>query len=147
MLQPATQHAAGCCIWSKAVYALQVLDLGTGTGDNAIWLGQQGLAVTGVDLSADAIKIARKRLAEAGAKAPQDVTFLQADATQLQSAMGTQQFDVALDAATLHGLPTALRPLYVKSLTLHVRPNLPVGAIFVRCCRQGRNAPDRSVID
>jgi SAM-dependent methyltransferase len=39
----------------------RVLDVGSGTGTNAIWLAQQGADVTGVDISAAAVERAQKR--------------------------------------------------------------------------------------
>ncbi len=45
----------------------RALDLGTGDGRNAIWLGQQGWQVTAVDFSTVAIDRARARAVSAGA--------------------------------------------------------------------------------
>lgn len=42
------------------------LELGCGTGTNAIWLAQQGFTVTAVDLSSLAIERATRKVAEAG---------------------------------------------------------------------------------
>jgi SAM-dependent methyltransferase len=43
----------------------KALDIGCGTGDNAIWLSQQGFQVTGVDASENAIEKAREKAAHA----------------------------------------------------------------------------------
>ena len=119
----------------KKDLSAQVLDLGTGTGDNAIWLGNSGLAVTGLDLSGEAIAIANKRLAAAGVEAIRHVTFMQADASDLRPVLGTQQFDSALDSAVLHCLPLALRPVYIRSLTPHVSPPGSIAALSAaHCC-------------
>ncbi len=37
------------------------LDIGCGTGDNVIWLSQQGFKMTGIDISSTAIEIARHK--------------------------------------------------------------------------------------
>ena len=42
----------------------RVLDIGCGTGSNAIWLAEQGFQVTGMDISSSAVKIAEQRAAE-----------------------------------------------------------------------------------
>jgi len=39
----------------------KVLDIGCGTGDNAIWLQKQGFTVTGIDISKLAIEAAEKK--------------------------------------------------------------------------------------
>src|SRR5579859_5894669 len=41
------------------------VEVGCGTGDNAIWLAQRGFRVVGVDLAEIAIEKARKKAAEA----------------------------------------------------------------------------------
>ena len=45
----------------------KALDIGCGTGDNVIWLSQQGFQVAGVDFSDIAIERAREKAARAGA--------------------------------------------------------------------------------
>jgi SAM-dependent methyltransferase len=44
----------------------RVLEVGCGTGTNVLWLGRRGFDVLGLDISAEAVKIARQRAAEAG---------------------------------------------------------------------------------
>ncbi len=38
-----------------------VLEIGCGTGSNTIWLAEQGLEVTGLDISSSAVSMAKKR--------------------------------------------------------------------------------------
>src|SRR5438128_12274807 len=54
----------------------RAIELGCGSGTNAVWLAQQGFEVTAVDLSPLAISRGRERAASEGAK----VRFLCADA-------------------------------------------------------------------
>jgi hypothetical protein len=58
----------------------RAIDLGSGTGWNCIFLAQHGFQVTGVDYSAAAIDLGRRRAQEAGAQ----VDFIQDDLTDLQ---------------------------------------------------------------
>ena len=44
------------------------LEIGCGTGASAIWLAQQGFAVTAVDVSKEAIRRVRQKAAEAGVR-------------------------------------------------------------------------------
>lgn len=72
----------------------KVLDVGCGTGDNAIWLAGQGYEVVACDLSATAIRLAREK---EGADA---CRFLVADF--LADEIPGDPFDFAFDRGCLH---------------------------------------------
>jgi len=95
----------------------RALDLGCGTGTNAIYLAQHGFQVVGVDYVAKAIAQAREKAQQAGVS----VTFHVGDVSDL-SFLGDQQFDLALDIGCFHGIPKESRPAYVSSLAAHTRP-------------------------
>ena len=76
----------------------RALDLGCGTGTNVITLVQHGWQVTGVDFAARAIKIARKRVEEAGEQAE----LLVNDVIDLSNLTGP--YDFILDLGCFHGL-------------------------------------------
>jgi SAM-dependent methyltransferase len=59
----------------KAIRPCTAIELGCGTGTNAVWLAQQGFAVTAVDLSPLAIEAAQRRAHDAGV----DVHFVVGD--------------------------------------------------------------------
>ena len=56
-----------------------ILDIGCGLGDNAIYLAKNGYPVTGLDISSTALSTARQRADDAGV----EVTFAVADSTKL----------------------------------------------------------------
>jgi SAM-dependent methyltransferase len=58
----------------------RTIELGCGTGINAVWLAQQGFEVTAVDISPRAIEKARERAAAAGVK----IRFAVADVLDLK---------------------------------------------------------------
>src|SRR5215813_7180231 len=62
----------------------RAIDIGCGTGTNVITLAKAGWKVTGIDFAPRAIKIARKKLNQAGVQAE----LLIQDATKLQGITG-----------------------------------------------------------
>ena len=93
-----------------------VLDIGCGLGDNAIYLASRGHSVTGLDGSAAAIEEARRRAAGAGVT----VTFDVADATELRGYEG--RFDTVVDSALYHCLDDDGRQAYIAALYRATRP-------------------------
>jgi len=73
---------------------LDVLDLGGGTGGDAVRLAQQGHRVTVVDPSPDALASLHRRGVEAGLAAP--VHGVQGDATDLLDHVGPATFDLVV---------------------------------------------------
>jgi SAM-dependent methyltransferase len=102
----------------------EVLDIGCGLGDNAIFLASRGHSVTGLDGSPAAIELARGRAAEAGVlKSPAasaGVMFDVADATDLTGYDG--RFDTVVDSALYHCLDDDGRQAYAASLYRATRP-------------------------
>ena len=93
-----------------------VLDVGCGPGDQAIWLASRGLSVTAVDMVPNALAMARERAAKAGAS----VRFELGNALELEKLGRT--FDTVLDSGLFHVFDDALRARYVESLGRVVRP-------------------------
>jgi uncharacterized OsmC-like protein/predicted O-methyltransferase YrrM len=92
----------------------RALDLGTGEGRNAVWLAEQGWAVTAVDFS----QVALDRGAAIARRSGVDVEWVRADLTQYRPAAAAFDLVVILylhlppDArrGTLEQAATALRP-------------------------------------
>jgi len=84
----------------------RLLELGCGTGTNAVYLARQGFEVTAVDGSREAIERAEARLAaESAGGATLPVGFHVADVTALPAALGTgdnEPFDVLFDRGCYH---------------------------------------------
>lgn len=102
----------------------EVLDVGCGTGENALFLAARGHAVLGLDAAAGAIAKARAKAAERGS----DVKFVVGDALDLARLGRT--FDTALDVGLLHCLQPDERRAYAASLRAALRPG---GRAFLLC--------------
>jgi 2-polyprenyl-3-methyl-5-hydroxy-6-metoxy-1,4-benzoquinol methylase len=92
------------------------LDLGCGTGTNAITLARLGWQVTGIDFAPRAIRSARIKAAKAGVH----VRFYVADVTRLDWLTGA--YDYVLDIGCLFTLREQDRIAYARELTRLIRP-------------------------
>ncbi len=88
----------------------RAIDLGCGTGANAIYLAQKGFEVTGVDYAAVAIEKARTRARDSRVQ----VDFIVDDLTRLCHVSGT--FDFLLDYGVLDDLRLGERKLYLHNI-------------------------------
>ncbi|OBG85307.1 methyltransferase type 12 [Mycobacterium sp. E802] len=92
------------------------LDLGCGTGDNAVYLARNGWQVTGVDYVDKPLKKARDK---AGTL---PVRFVKADVTQLSSSGLGAGFGLIIDSGCLHGMSGADRDAYVREVSAVAAP-------------------------
>lgn len=99
----------------------RALDLGCGTGTNAIFLAQHGFQVVAVDFSRQAIARARDK----ARRAQVAIDFYVADVTQLDFL--NPPFDFVLDIGCLHGIKLAQRTRYAEHLARLTR----AGAVFM----------------
>jgi len=86
----------------------RALDLGCGTGTNAVYLARHGWEATGVDFVPGAVARARKRAHACGSNA----RFVAGDVTRLGDLGVVGPFDLVLDIGCFHGIPEALRSAY-----------------------------------
>ncbi|GAB2690250.1 class I SAM-dependent methyltransferase [Nocardia thraciensis] len=87
-----------------------VLDIGCGPGDTAVYLAAHGYRVTGLDAAPTAIELARSRAAARGVQ----VEFAVADATELTGY--DDRFDTVVSGSLLHCLDPARRRAHVSAL-------------------------------
>ncbi|CAJ1494251.1 class I SAM-dependent methyltransferase [[Mycobacterium] kokjensenii] len=88
------------------------LDLGCGTGDDAIYLAQNGWTVTGVDFAPRALEAARDK-ADAGKVS---VRFVCADIAELAAADVGGDFALVIDSGCIHGMNDKDRIAYARSV-------------------------------
>jgi SAM-dependent methyltransferase len=93
----------------------RALDVGCGAGVYSVWMAQQGMEVTGIDLFLQAIEMARARAAQQGAH----VTFVVED---LFSYAPERPFDLVFDSGCLHSLVGGSVPAYRAQLLKWLAP-------------------------
>jgi len=106
-----------------------VLDIGCGLGDNAVYLAENGHKVTGLDISPTALITAERRAKDAGV----DVTFAVADSTKLDGY--TDAFDTVIDNGMFHCLDDDGRRSYTAAVHRATRP----GATLLLSCFSDAN--------
>ena len=112
------------------------LDLGTGPGTQAMQLARRGFAVTAVDISEAAIRLAREKAEAQGLT----VTWQQDD---ILSTRLTGLFDLIFDRGCFHVLPPERRQDYASTIAGLLKPG---GYLFLKCFSQlqpGTQGPHR----
>jgi SAM-dependent methyltransferase len=95
----------------------RAIDIGCGTGTNAVYLAQRGFSVLGLDVSRRAIALAKRRARQAGVTCD----FQAFDATRLERLAPTDTFDLALDIGCFHALSADGQRRYAASLSQRLR--------------------------
>ncbi len=101
-----------------------ILDIGCGLGDNAVYLAKNGYTVTGLDVSPTALITAERRAHDAGV----DVRFAVADSTRLDGY--TDAFDTVIDSGMFHCLDDDGKRSYAAAVHRATRP----GATLLMSC-------------
>ena len=101
-----------------------VIDVGCGTGENALELSGRELPVLGIDAAPRAVEKARAKATERALPAE----FLVADALSLGSL--DRRFNTALDCGLFHVFEDRERPPYVASLASTLQPG---GVLHLLC--------------
>jgi SAM-dependent methyltransferase len=105
-------------------FAGTVLDVGCGTGENALYIAGQGLKVLGIDVAPTALALARAKADARGVQAD----FAPADGLHLRR-LG-RKFQTVLDCGLFHTLDDEERGQYVASLAAATENG---GALHVLC--------------
>ncbi len=112
----------------------RALDIGCGTGTNAIYLARHGWEVVGVDFTGRALAIARRKATAAGVP----VRFVQGDATRLGTLGLGGGFDLLLDIGCFHGVPAERRAAYAAGVAALARPG---ATLLLFCFRAADGGP------
>lgn len=102
------------------------LDLGTGTGTQAVELSRRGFDVVGTDISEPALNLAR----EYAQKEEMPVNFMFDNI--LSTRFNKNRFDYVLDRGCFHILKPDQRELYIRTLHTIIKRR---GVLFLKCFR------------
>lgn len=117
-------------------YPKFVLEIGCGTGTNAIWMASHGCAVTTTEIAPTAMQAAQKKAAEAKA----DISFHLIDICETTPVEESTQ-DFAFDRGVYHIIEKAKRNLFVERVATALKP----GALWLSisgCKDEYRENPD-----
>jgi len=90
----------------------RALDIGCGTGDNAIMLAMSGCDVTGIDLARDAISNAKTKAIECHVK----VNFVIGNVLQMERLFMEDEFDIVIDSGLFHVVTDEERPVFARQV-------------------------------
>jgi SAM-dependent methyltransferase len=113
----------------------RALDIGMGQGRNAVALAVKGWTVTGFDVSAEGLAVARAQAARAG------VTLTAIEDTDEHFDPGTNQWDLI---AVIYGPGSIAEPAYVARLLRALKPG---GLVVVESFASDRTAAQRRPVD
>jgi 2-polyprenyl-3-methyl-5-hydroxy-6-metoxy-1,4-benzoquinol methylase len=97
-------------IEERATPAGRALDIGCGTGSDAVYLAEQGWAVTAVDGVGQALSKARARAQSRGVQ----VSWVQGDVCRLEQLDIGNDFDLMLDRGCFHDFTDEQRDQYAR---------------------------------
>jgi SAM-dependent methyltransferase len=99
------------------------LDVGCGTGDNAILLARSGFEVSSFDLVEKAVEIAKERISRSG-DLPGSIQLFQASVFDLdRTPIAGAKFDTVVDSAVFHCIgDDAAQRHYVAAIARCARP-------------------------
>jgi SAM-dependent methyltransferase len=95
------------------------LDVGCGTGTQAVYLADHGWRVTGVDAVERALSRARDRARRSGV----EVSWVAGDVTRLSTLGLDERFDLLFDRGCFHDLSDAAREGYVSGVSERAAPD------------------------
>lgn len=100
---------------NRPVQPCHALEIGCGTGDNTVWLAQQGFGVTACDLSQTAVEQARQKATAARAQCSFEV------ADFLEAKISGMPFGFAFDRGCLHSIDTQEgRKQFARNVAAHL---------------------------
>ncbi|MFX1481790.1 MAG: methyltransferase domain-containing protein [Promethearchaeota archaeon] len=111
----------------------RVLDVGSGPGENTIFLAEQGFSAVGIDFTPEAVEIARNRAVQHGV----DVEFVLGNVLNLEQFFLTNTFDYVIDSGLFHSVHPEDLDRFVKQIKCVIKP----GGVYYMLCFSDKEPP------
>ena len=128
---PSTE-LVGYILGARLPSRARVLDLGCGTGADAIFLAKQNLEVHAVDFSKEALLLAERRAAQ------ENVVVDWRECSALDTPFDDGYFDLITDRGCFHHIGGARRRQYAVEIARILKPG---GVLFLRGCQASDDGP------
>jgi ubiquinone/menaquinone biosynthesis C-methylase UbiE len=113
--------------------ASRVLDIGSGPGENTIFLAKEGFKAVGLDFTPEAVEIARDRAQQRGV----DVEFIVGDVLNLDQYFESNTFDYVIDSGLFHSIQREDLDQFVRQINRVLKP----GGIYYILCFSDKEPP------
>ena len=111
----------------------RVLDIGSGPGENTIFLAEQGFSAVGIDFTPEAVEIARNRAAQHEV----DAEFVLGDVLSLEQFFVADTFDYVIDSGLFHSIRSEDLDKFVQQIRRVLKP----GSIYYMLCFSDKEPP------
>lgn len=112
----------------------RALDVGCGTGTDAIFLAQNGYDVSAVDISEEAVKIAKSKAQKAGVSADFKAGNV------LDTSFEDETFDFINDSGCFHSLQKSVWKTYIREMHRVMKPG---ARYLMKCFSEDSSNPHR----
>jgi ubiquinone/menaquinone biosynthesis C-methylase UbiE len=117
----------------EEIRASRVLDIGSGPGENTIFLAKEGFKAVGLDFTPEAVEIARDRAQQRGV----DVEFIVGDVLNLDRYFEPNIFDYVIDSGLFHSINPQDLNNFIEKIEYVLKP----GGIYYMLCFSDKEPP------
>ncbi len=113
----------------------RVLDIGSGPGENIIFLAKNGFSAVGIDFTPEAVRISRNRAIERNV----EVEFVVGDVLNLQRYFMEGEFDHIIDSGLFH----SIHPQNLNEFVRQIKRVLKPDGVYYMLCFSDKEPPGR----
>jgi SAM-dependent methyltransferase len=113
----------------------RVLDIGSGPGENTIFLAENGFSAVGIDFTPEAVEIARNRASQHNVK----VEFVVGNVLNLEKNFMPKEFDFIIDSGLFHSVHLQ----NLSGLVEQIKRALKSDGVYFMLCFSDKEPPGR----